>query len=164
MDLALEIALTAYGETGGEDVENQPGYYRRLRPRMLNPGDAAALLAALKIGEIAYNGVDELLGGVDPAADGIRVRSADRPEAGAGADGHRSHRPHHPENHPGHAYLPNNIGVPSPAVMVMWGGQCAAPGCTHTRFIEIHHVKEWENGATQIWRICCPCVPRAIHW
>lgn len=28
------------------------------------------------------------------------------------------------------------------ALMVMWGGQCAAPGCTHTRFIEVHHVKE----------------------
>ena len=70
------------------------------------------LPAALKIGEIAYNGVDELLGGgggVRSAADGIRVRSADRPEAGAGADGHRSHRPHHPENHPGHAYLPLSL-------------------------------------------------------
>lgn len=25
----LEIALTVYGETGGEDVEKQPGYYLR---------------------------------------------------------------------------------------------------------------------------------------
>ena len=142
----LEIALTAHGE--GET---------RVLP-------AAALLAALKIGEVAYNGVDELLGGSDPADDVAVDGAAGRPQAGAGADGHRPHRAHHPQNHPGHAYMPNNIGVPSAALMVMWGGQCAAPGCTHTRFIEIHHIQEWENGATQIWRICCPCVPRAIHW
>lgn len=32
------------------------------------------------------------------------------------------------------------------ALMTMWGGQCAAPGCTHTRFIEIHHVEDWATG------------------
>lgn len=30
--------------------------------------------------------------------------------------------------------------------MTMWGHQCAMPGCTHTRFIEIHHMKEWADG------------------
>lgn len=32
------------------------------------------------------------------------------------------------------------------ALLIMWGGQCAAPGCTHTRFIEMHHIKEWADG------------------
>ena len=32
------------------------------------------------------------------------------------------------------------------ALMAMWGGQCAAPGCTHTRFIEIHHIEDWATG------------------
>ena len=32
------------------------------------------------------------------------------------------------------------------ALLTMWGGQCAAPGCTHSRFIEIHHIKEWSEG------------------
>ena len=32
------------------------------------------------------------------------------------------------------------------ALMTMWGHQCAMPGCTHTRFIEIHHMEEWADG------------------
>ena len=32
------------------------------------------------------------------------------------------------------------------ALLAMWGGQCAAPECTHSRFIEIHHIKEWADG------------------
>ena len=32
------------------------------------------------------------------------------------------------------------------ALMTMWGHQCAMPGCTHTRFIEVHHMKEWADG------------------
>lgn len=32
------------------------------------------------------------------------------------------------------------------ALMAMWGGQCAMPGCVHRRFMEIHHIKEWANG------------------
>lgn len=32
------------------------------------------------------------------------------------------------------------------ALLAMWGGQCAAPGCTHTRFIEIHHIEDWASG------------------
>lgn len=32
------------------------------------------------------------------------------------------------------------------ALMLMWGHQCAAPGCTHTRFIEIHHINNWATG------------------
>ncbi|AWB83587.1 HNH endonuclease signature motif containing protein [Corynebacterium liangguodongii] len=32
------------------------------------------------------------------------------------------------------------------ALMVMWRGQCAMPGCTHTRFMEVHHITEWAEG------------------
>lgn len=32
------------------------------------------------------------------------------------------------------------------SLLAMWGGQCAIPGCTHTRFMEFHHMEEWANG------------------
>lgn len=32
------------------------------------------------------------------------------------------------------------------SLLTMWGGQCAMPGCTHTRFMEFHHMEEWSNG------------------
>lgn len=32
------------------------------------------------------------------------------------------------------------------ALMLMWRGQCAMPGCTHTRFIEMHHIHDWADG------------------
>jgi len=32
------------------------------------------------------------------------------------------------------------------ALMAMWGGQCASPGCTHRRFIEMHHIRDWAEG------------------
>lgn len=32
------------------------------------------------------------------------------------------------------------------SLLAMWGGQCAMPGCTHTRFMEFHHMEEWANG------------------
>ena len=32
------------------------------------------------------------------------------------------------------------------ALMAMWGGQCAMPGCIHRRFMEIHHIHEWADG------------------
>lgn len=32
------------------------------------------------------------------------------------------------------------------ALMTMWGSECAVPGCTHTRFIEVHHVEDWALG------------------
>ena len=32
------------------------------------------------------------------------------------------------------------------SLLAMWGGQCAMPGCTHTRFMEFHHMQEWANG------------------
>ncbi|MCQ4620854.1 DUF222 domain-containing protein [Corynebacterium genitalium ATCC 33030] len=32
------------------------------------------------------------------------------------------------------------------ALMAMWGGQCATPGCTHRRFMEMHHIRDWAEG------------------
>ena len=32
------------------------------------------------------------------------------------------------------------------ALMLMWRGTCAMPGCTHTRFMEMHHIHEWADG------------------
>ncbi len=32
------------------------------------------------------------------------------------------------------------------ALMLMWRHQCAMPGCSHTRFIEMHHVHDWADG------------------
>ncbi|WP_115684626.1 HNH endonuclease signature motif containing protein [Corynebacterium senegalense] len=32
------------------------------------------------------------------------------------------------------------------ALMLMWRGRCAMPGCSHERFIEIHHIREWADG------------------
>lgn len=32
------------------------------------------------------------------------------------------------------------------SLLAMWAGQCAMPGCTHTRFMEFHHMEEWANG------------------
>ncbi|MBG6122614.1 HNH endonuclease signature motif containing protein [Corynebacterium aquatimens] len=32
------------------------------------------------------------------------------------------------------------------ALLRYWHEQCAMPGCTHTRFIEIHHITSWADG------------------
>ncbi len=32
------------------------------------------------------------------------------------------------------------------ALMLMWRGTCAMPGCTHTRFMEMHHIHDWADG------------------
>lgn len=37
-------------------------------------------------------------------------------------------------------------GAQMNALMSMWGGQCAMPGCVHRRFMEFHHMEEWANG------------------
>lgn len=224
----LEIALAGRDRPGDGGEDDPPEYYLRLHPGpdglrfhgMLNPADGAAFMAALKLGEIAYNGIDELLGD-SPATDEEAVE-----RAGATADAIEPVKTprktasgyglpigrqlvhalmgmvHMVRANPkttlanpaahvnivatqdGRAYMPNNVGVPSAALanivanasvrfstvseqglvlntgrahrlaskaqinalMVMWGGQCAAPGCTHTRFMEIHHIEEWANG------------------
>ncbi len=32
------------------------------------------------------------------------------------------------------------------ALILMWRGECAMPGCSHTRFMEMHHIHEWADG------------------
>lgn len=53
------------------------------------------------------------------------------------------------------------------ALLDVWGHQCAMPGCTHTRFIEIHHIKEWaEGGRTDIGNLiplCSTCHSKVSH-
>lgn len=34
------------------------------------------------------------------------------------------------------------------AMMTMWGGKCAMPGCNHSKFIELHHVHDWAAGGS----------------
>lgn len=37
------------------------------------------------------------------------------------------------------------------ALLVAWGFQCAGPGCSHTRFLEFHHIVPWaKGGATDL--------------
>lgn len=44
------------------------------------------------------------------------------------------------------------------ALLEVWGHQCAMPGCTHSRFIEIHHLHEWaDGGATDIGNLIPLC-------
>ncbi|WP_210385503.1 HNH endonuclease, partial [Corynebacterium sp. HMSC08D02] len=30
----------------------------------------------------------------------------------------------------------------------MWGHKCAVPGCGHTRFLQMHHIRDWAEGGT----------------
>ncbi|WP_342318656.1 HNH endonuclease signature motif containing protein [Corynebacterium mayonis] len=32
------------------------------------------------------------------------------------------------------------------ALMLMWRGKCAMPGCKHSRFMEMHHITDWADG------------------
>lgn len=44
------------------------------------------------------------------------------------------------------------------ALMTMWGGRCAMPGCDHTRFIQVHHVHDWaDGGATDLHNLLPLC-------
>ncbi|WP_156806846.1 HNH endonuclease signature motif containing protein [Corynebacterium capitovis] len=47
------------------------------------------------------------------------------------------------------------------ALMVMWGGMCAMPGCTHSRFMEMHHIQDWADGGTtdldNLLPLCSAC-------
>lgn len=53
------------------------------------------------------------------------------------------------------------------ALLDVWGYQCAMPGCTHSRFMEIHHMKEWSaGGATDIDNLiplCSSCHSLVSH-
>lgn len=53
------------------------------------------------------------------------------------------------------------------ALLAVWGHQCAMPGCTHRRFIQIHHLREWEyGGGTDIDNLiplCSSCHSKVSH-
>lgn len=44
------------------------------------------------------------------------------------------------------------------ALLAAWGYQCAMPGCSHRRFLQIHHIHEWEHGGpTDLWNLIPLC-------
>ena len=225
----LEVMLAGHTKQG-EGEEELPGYYLRLHQEpdgslrlhgRLNPVDAAAFKAGLKLGEIAHCNLDELFDGseqvvpeesIDEAMDrAMEVEPAKPTKKTASGYGlpigrmllkalmglvHIARATHTntllaPGAHvnviatkDGRAYMPNNLGAPNAALahlisnafvrlsrvdehgliintgrasrlasaaqvnalLTMWGGQCAAPGCTHSRFIEMHHIHEWADG------------------
>ena len=224
----LECALAGKKPQDGEG-EDSPQYYLSLHKRdngdiafhgNMNAADGAGFIAALKIGEIAYCNLDEVLEDLDPEVNGeinIALERAEEVEenrparktvSGYGLPIGRMllralmgivhmarTTPRNTLTTPGahvnilatpdgRGYMPNNVGAPSKAIasllanadirlstvnsnglvintgrkqrlatngqvnalLAMWGGQCAAPGCTHTRFIEIHHIEDWATG------------------
>ena len=224
----LECALAGKKPQDGEG-DDSPQYYLSLHKREngdiafhgnMNAADGAAFIAALKIGEIAYCDIDEVLEDLDPEVEGeinIALERAEEVEenrparktvSGYGLPIGRMllralmgivhmarTTPRNTLTTPGahvnilatpdgRGYMPNNVGAPSKAIasllanadirlstvnsnglvintgrkqrlatngqvnalLAMWGGQCAAPGCTHTRFIEIHHIEDWASG------------------
>ena len=224
----LECALAGKKPQDGEG-DDSPQYYLSLHKREngdiafhgnMNAADGAAFIAALKIGEIAYCDIDEVLEDLDPEVEGeinIALERAEEVEenrparktvSGYGLPIGRMllralmgivhmarTTPRNTLTTPGahvnilatpdgRGYMPNNVGAPSKAIasllanadirlstvnsdglvintgrkqrlatngqvnalLAMWGGQCAAPGCTHTRFIEIHHIEDWATG------------------
>lgn len=224
----LECALAGKKPQDGEG-EDSPQYYLSLHKRdngdiafhgNMNAADGAAFVAALKIGEIAYCNLDEVLEDLDPEVNeeiNIALERAEEVEenrparktvSGYGLPIGRMllralmgivhmarTTPRNTLTTPGahvnilatpdgRGYMPNNVGAPSKAIasllanadirlstvnsdglvintgrkqrlatngqvnalLAMWGGQCAAPGCTHTRFIEIHHIEDWASG------------------
>lgn len=224
----LECALAGKKPQDGEG-EDSPQYYLSLHKRdngdiafhgNMNAADGAGFIAALKIGEIAYCNLDEVLEDLDPevneeinialerAEEAEENRPARKTVSGYGMPIGRMllralmgivhmarTTPRNTLTTPGahvnilatpdgRGYMPNNVGAPSKAIasllanadirlstvnsnglvintgrkqrlatngqvnalLAMWGGQCAAPGCTHTRFIEIHHIEDWATG------------------
>lgn len=53
------------------------------------------------------------------------------------------------------------------ALLAVWGYQCAMPGCSHRRFIEIHHLREWEFGGRtdmdNLIPLCSSCHSQVSH-
>ena len=53
------------------------------------------------------------------------------------------------------------------ALLAIWGDQCAMPGCSHRRFIEMHHIKEWEHGGMtdldNLIPLCSSCHSQVSH-
>lgn len=53
------------------------------------------------------------------------------------------------------------------ALLTAWNHQCAMPGCSHTRFIEIHHIREWDEGGKtdmdNLIPLCSSCHSKISH-
>ena len=53
------------------------------------------------------------------------------------------------------------------ALLTAWGHRCAMPGCSHRRFIEIHHIQEWEDGGAtnmdNLIPLCSSCHSKISH-
>lgn len=53
------------------------------------------------------------------------------------------------------------------ALLAVWGYQCAMPGCSHRRFLEMHHLREWEHGGRtdmdNLIPLCSSCHSRVSH-
>ncbi|UIZ91327.1 HNH endonuclease [Corynebacterium sp. CNCTC7651] len=53
------------------------------------------------------------------------------------------------------------------ALLELWGNQCAMPGCTHSRFMEIHHIHDWANGGVtdieNLIPLCSSCHSKVSH-
>ena len=53
------------------------------------------------------------------------------------------------------------------ALLAIWGYQCAMPGCSHRRFIEMHHIKDWEHGGMtdldNLIPLCSSCHSQVSH-
>ncbi len=47
------------------------------------------------------------------------------------------------------------------ALLTRWNYRCAMPGCTHTRFLEFHHLVDWASGGTtdldNLLVVCAGC-------
>lgn len=43
-------------------------------------------------------------------------------------------------------------------VVMRRDGGCRVPGCTHDRFVQIHHIRHWiDGGTTDTWNLVCLC-------
>ncbi|WP_245527425.1 HNH endonuclease signature motif containing protein [Corynebacterium lipophiloflavum] len=53
------------------------------------------------------------------------------------------------------------------ALLAVWGYECAMPGCNHTRFLQVHHIKEWANGGEtnleNLIPLCSACHSRVTN-
>ena len=229
----LELALLRY--RGGQEGPARESYVRvKSRPAgrvalwaNFNAAEGARLMAALKVGEIAWHGTDlKKLRGADGSVDENAVDEELRKLGGARRHGLPQNElllrsflglvniglstPSNPLRSPGahvnvvmttdgRAYLPMNPGAPSEAVksflsnadyrinkvddtglvlntgrrfrlatdaqinalMLMWRGACAMPGCSHARFMEMHHIHDWADGGTtdldNLLPLCSAC-------
>lgn len=53
------------------------------------------------------------------------------------------------------------------ALLGVWGFQCAMPGCNHSRFLQVHHIREWAHGGEtnldNLIPLCSACHSRVTN-